>query len=75
MLANGARSYVDRETKVPFLIADSDQWFSYDDVDSIKTKVEEIEIFHKKMFLKRPILVELDSAKPFWRCIRLDFGL
>ncbi|KAI3422646.1 hypothetical protein GPALN_013144 [Globodera pallida] len=39
MLSKGAQRYFDRETQVPFLIADNDQWFSYDDVESIKIKL------------------------------------
>jgi len=39
MLANGAEHHFNKEMQVPYLISDKDQWFSYEDVNSIRLKV------------------------------------
>lgn len=41
MLANnGSISHFDKTSKVPYLIYEGDQWFSYEDVRSVKEKVK-----------------------------------
>jgi hypothetical protein len=38
MLVDGGRRYFDQASGVPYLVK-GDQWFSYEDVDSIRRKV------------------------------------
>lgn len=40
MLANGAHKYIDDSTRSPYLIYKKDQWFSYEDEESITLKVK-----------------------------------
>uniref|UniRef100_A0A915LC57 Kinesin-like protein n=1 Tax=Meloidogyne javanica TaxID=6303 RepID=A0A915LC57_MELJA len=39
MLANGAEHHFNKEMQVPYLVSDKDQWFSYEDVNSIRLKI------------------------------------
>uniref|UniRef100_A0A914N354 Chitinase n=1 Tax=Meloidogyne incognita TaxID=6306 RepID=A0A914N354_MELIC len=39
MLANGAEHHFNKEMQVPYLISDKDQWFSYEDVNSVRIKI------------------------------------
>jgi hypothetical protein len=39
MLANGSKRMVDGNAKVPYLIYGKDQWFGYDDPESVREKV------------------------------------
>uniref|UniRef100_A0A914MIB6 Chitinase n=1 Tax=Meloidogyne incognita TaxID=6306 RepID=A0A914MIB6_MELIC len=39
MLATGAEHHFNKEMQVPYLISDKDQWFSYEDVNSILIKI------------------------------------
>ncbi|KAL7070433.1 hypothetical protein ACQ4LE_010509 [Meloidogyne hapla] len=38
MLANGTEHHFNKEMQVPYLISDTDQWFSYEDVNSVRLK-------------------------------------
>jgi chitinase len=44
MLADGGRRYFDQQAGVPYLVK-GDQWFTYDDVDSIKRKASILLVF------------------------------
>lgn len=70
MLSSGAKRYWHEEMQVPYLVQ-GDQWWSYDDAESIRNKVEEILGVGKTA----KISDGMGQARRIWWRVCMDTGL